>query len=138
MVLHQKEAKNKNQNLIAFRIPAELSVTLRKMGINPKEVCIKALQQIAIQNGLMSRSSETGLKTGLKLKKEWTGGDLNPRPPECKSGVHSRLNYRPFHIFWLFWLNINFAVTSYFLSGKFRSEIFCIEEKSSFWISLKS
>ena len=25
----------------------------------------------------------------------WTGGDLNPRPPECKSGVHARLNYRP-------------------------------------------
>ncbi len=25
----------------------------------------------------------------------WTGGDLNPRPPECKSGVHTRLNYRP-------------------------------------------
>ena len=26
---------------------------------------------------------------------EWTGRDLNPRPPECKSGVHARLNYRP-------------------------------------------
>jgi len=37
MVLHQKEARNKNQNLIAFRIPVELSVTLRKMSINPKE-----------------------------------------------------------------------------------------------------
>jgi hypothetical protein len=24
---------------------------------------------------------------GLMLK--WTGGDLNPRPPECKSGVHT-------------------------------------------------
>ena len=22
-------------------------------------------------------------------KLEWTGGDLNPRPPECKSGVHT-------------------------------------------------
>ena len=20
---------------------------------------------------------------------KWTGGDLNPRPPECKSGVHT-------------------------------------------------
>lgn len=26
---------------------------------------------------------------------EWTGGDLNPRPPECKSGIHTRLNYQP-------------------------------------------
>ena len=22
-------------------------------------------------------------------KTQWTGGDLNPRPPECKSGVHT-------------------------------------------------
>ena len=95
MVLHRKEARNKNINLVAFRIPAELSVTLRKLGVDPKAVCIQALQQIAFQNGLNDRSSETGLKTGLKLEKEWTGGDLNPRPPECKSGVHSRLNYRP-------------------------------------------
>ena len=26
---------------------------------------------------------------------KWTGGDLNPRPPECKSGIHTRLNYQP-------------------------------------------
>ena len=23
------------------------------------------------------------------LENMWTGGDLNPRPPECKSGVHT-------------------------------------------------
>jgi hypothetical protein len=22
-------------------------------------------------------------------RNKWTGGDLNPRPPECKSGVHT-------------------------------------------------
>ncbi len=22
-------------------------------------------------------------------KNKWTGGDLNPRPPECKSGIHT-------------------------------------------------
>ena len=27
------------------------------------------------------------LQNSTKLK--WTGGDLNPRPPECKSGVHT-------------------------------------------------
>ena len=46
------------------------------------------------------RRSETGpnLSPDPKMKQGfwwWTGGDLNPRPPECKSGVHSRLNYRP-------------------------------------------
>jgi hypothetical protein len=25
----------------------------------------------------------------LFLENMWTGGDLNPRPPECKSGVHT-------------------------------------------------
>ena len=24
-----------------------------------------------------------------KISSKWTGGDLNPRPPECKSGVHT-------------------------------------------------
>ena len=28
-------------------------------------------------------------KTGPESNFEWTGGDLNPRPPECKSGVHT-------------------------------------------------
>ena len=27
--------------------------------------------------------------SSLFSRKEWTGGDLNPRPPECKSGVHT-------------------------------------------------
>ena len=26
---------------------------------------------------------------------EWTGGDLNPRPPECKSGVHTNWTTGP-------------------------------------------
>ncbi len=29
------------------------------------------------------------------LKSEWTGRDLNPRPPPCEGGVHAKLNYRP-------------------------------------------
>ena len=45
------------------------------------------------------RHPEIGLKQAPFQKGNsefwWTGGDLNPRPPECKSGVHSRLNYRP-------------------------------------------
>ena len=35
---------------------------------------------------------------GYKDENRWTGRDSNPRPPECKSGIHSRLNYRPFFI----------------------------------------
>jgi hypothetical protein len=28
-------------------------------------------------------------ESSFNLRNEWTGGDLNPRPPECKSGVHT-------------------------------------------------
>lgn len=33
-----------------------------------------------LKNSLFSQNSD---------KLMWTGGDLNPRPPECKSGVHT-------------------------------------------------
>jgi len=49
MVLRQKTEENKNRNLIAFRIPIELSVTLEKLGVNPKEACKRFLYQIANQ-----------------------------------------------------------------------------------------
>ena len=64
-VLHLKEARNRNENLIAFRIPRELSVTLRKMGVDPKEACLRALLEIAERNSLNPplrvRTSRTGL-----------------------------------------------------------------------------
>ncbi len=50
MVLHPKKSRNKNQNLVAFRIPIPLSVTLKRMGVNPKELCLKALIQFAEKN----------------------------------------------------------------------------------------
>ncbi len=51
--------------------------------------------------GLLKRSMFLRKLYGLRDQKEllnvwWTGGDLNPRPPECKSGIHTRLNYQPF------------------------------------------
>ncbi len=45
-----------------------------------------AAKPAKLQNSLFSQNSG-------KLK--WTEGDLNPRPPECKSGIHTELNYRP-------------------------------------------
>ena len=37
-------------------------------------------------------------KKAQKTNLWWTGGDLNPRPPPCEGGIHSRLNYRPFEV----------------------------------------
>ena len=34
-------------------------------------------------------NSKQGLNQVAFKESEWTGGDLNPRPPECKSGVHT-------------------------------------------------
>ena len=47
-----------------------------------------ATKPAKLQNSFFSQNSG-------KLK--WTEGDLNPRPPECKSGIHTKLNYRPLH-----------------------------------------
>ena len=93
MVLHRKEARNKNMNLVAFRIPIDLSVTLRKLGVDPKAVCIQALQQIAFQNRLNDRSSETGLKTGLKLEK--VAGPGGVEPPTLGLGGRCPILARP-------------------------------------------
>ena len=32
---------------------------------------------------------------GIKPLSRWTGRDLDPRLPDCESGVRTRLNYRP-------------------------------------------
>ena len=58
-MLHQKSVRNKNRNLIAFRIPIELSVTLEKLGVNPKEACRQFLYQIANQNSSFTANFQT-------------------------------------------------------------------------------
>ena len=35
------------------------------------------------------------LKISSNPQKEWTGRDLNPRPPRCQRGDHTRLIYPP-------------------------------------------
>ena len=82
MVSHLKEARKKNENLIALRIPRELSVTLRKIGINPKEAFLKALYEIAKRNSLSTASKKENpiLSPFLKMSMNfWCGRrDSNP------------------------------------------------------------
>ena len=42
-----------------------------------------------------TNGGDTDTRSVPRKAREWTGRDLNPRPPECKSGVHAKLNYRP-------------------------------------------
>ena len=84
MMLHQKEARNKNINLVAFRIPIDLSVTLRKLGIDPKAVCIQTLWEIANRNNLIG---ERGLKQASFQEGMMGLGrfELPSRAPEARS-----------------------------------------------------
>jgi post-segregation antitoxin (ccd killing protein) len=72
----------------------------KKIGLNLSQFCENALKE-AIE-ALEQRKTGTETNGGLVDARSashqqpwWTGRDLNPRPPECKSGVHARLNYRP-------------------------------------------
>ncbi len=62
----------------------------------------------------------------------WTGRDLNPRLPDCESGVHTKLNYRPssygacpfgFGGFWVFCFVLWFVV---FEDAEFGYFVFCV------------
>ena len=57
-------------------------------------------KQIEQQTKTLSTKQNGSAETVRFL--EWTGRDLNPRPPDCESGVHTRLNYRPFSAFIIF------------------------------------
>ena len=77
------------------------------LGINVSKVCENALKISinAMQNATQQITPETQTETennqdnegkrGNRRFSQWTGRDLNPRPPDCESGVHTKLNYRP-------------------------------------------
>ena len=88
-------------------IESEILEKAKELGLNLSqcfENCLKILiasmentyNQI-IRNQIATKEKE-GFRSVFSEKDWWTGRDLNPRPPDCKSGVHSRLNYRPFII----------------------------------------
>ena len=77
--------------LVTIRIDSTIHQTARELGLNISKTCENCLKK-TIQC----------LTNPAANYKKWTGRDLNPRPPECKSGVHTRLNYRPPKILDLF------------------------------------
>jgi hypothetical protein len=59
---------------------------------NQREYSIHRLSQDCINALGINGNQNMGIKRpdlNPILEYEWTGGDLNPRPPECKSGVHT-------------------------------------------------
>jgi post-segregation antitoxin (ccd killing protein) len=79
-------------------IDAEILQTAQELGINVSKYCENALKigiealrnaqnQIQRQNQtLKEKGGSAETPSGFS---QWTGRDLNPRPPECESGVHT-------------------------------------------------
>ena len=79
-----------NKKQILLYIDSETTRKAKELGLNLSKVSENALKE-AIRR-LEGMNSETDCQDGVHCGEnsgEWTGGDLNPRPPECKSGVHT-------------------------------------------------
>ena len=81
-----------------IRIEKELLEKAQQIGLNLSRT-VENLLQIYIE-GIEQTLSKIRNQTQMLSAKEegignvvsdrkWTGRDLNPRPPECKSGVHT-------------------------------------------------
>ena len=49
---------------------------------------LKSIRE-STQTGTQNSTQTKNLNSSSISNSMWTGGDLNPRPPECKSGVHT-------------------------------------------------
>ena len=96
---------------VMIRIDSEIHKKAQELGINVSKTCenllkiyLEGIEQV--QNRIRQQTNKDfSFSRGFlfqKEKVEWTGRDLNPRPPDCESGVHTRLNYRPFSAFIIF------------------------------------
>ncbi len=93
--------ETETKTTVGVYLPKKTVEKARKHGLNLSRITEQALTSILdyLDTQNQEESSEF-LSPGSFLKKvEWTGRDLNPRPPPCEGGVHTKLNYRPLHFF---------------------------------------
>ena len=69
----------------------ELDINVSKATENYLKILIANIEQTHKQIEQQTKTLSTKQKGSAETVRflEWTGGDLNPRPPECKSGVHT-------------------------------------------------
>jgi post-segregation antitoxin (ccd killing protein) len=79
-------------------VEKEIVEKAHELGINVSKACenclkqyIKALEGVTLPDG----GKKTKGSAETVRFSQWTGRDLNPRLPDCESGVHTKLNYRP-------------------------------------------
>lgn len=63
----------------------ELGLNLSKVAENALKEAVRRLEDADPPKRADSSVNASAQAEGL----EWTGWDLNPRPPECKSGIHT-------------------------------------------------
>ena len=81
-----------------IRIEKELLEKAQQYGLNLSKTVetlldyyLKGIEQTLtkIQNQNQTLPIKEGIGNVVSDKEWWTGRDLNPRPPECESGVHT-------------------------------------------------
>ena len=86
--------------MTSIRIDQDVLRTAKELGLSVSKVSENALKEAIKRLQTPVQQTETNggyidMRSVSRSALKWTGRDLNPRPPECKSGVHARLNYRP-------------------------------------------
>ena len=89
--------KVNRKKTVGITLPPNLVKKARKHKLNISRITEQALNSILdyLETQNQAGSSDF-LSSGSFLKEsEWTGRDLNPRPPRCQRGDHSKLIYPP-------------------------------------------
>jgi post-segregation antitoxin (ccd killing protein) len=94
-------SESKRRKTIGLTIRPDLLAKAREINLNLSKTHENNIKQL-IKSQNKSISFSEGSLSPQRESSWWTERDLNPRPPECKSGIHTRLNYRPLLFFALF------------------------------------
>ena len=109
--LRRKSLRDPNFNLVSFRIPIDLAVTLRNRGINLKEACKRFLMKLCTEKEHDCPLSPNN--AAFKEKARCSGRDLNPRlrleRPEYLTGLYYRSTDRQIYGFGIMHLPAGFV-----------------------------
>ena len=74
-----------------LRKAQEYGLNVSKTCENLLKIYLEGIEQVQNRIRQQTKTLSTKQKGSAETVRflEWTGGDLNPRPPECKSGVHT-------------------------------------------------
>ena len=88
---------NEWRKTVGITLPQNLIERAKKRSLNISRISEQALTSILdyLEAPNDKRSSDFLNQRSVQKKVEWTGRDLNPGPPRCQRGDHTRLIYPP-------------------------------------------